>query len=179
MDLYLATALATATFASPRHSKTQRQVSPGTHIAVLALTGLEEPPTTCEVPLSSMAKSSPLTVCVRLQESLHRDNSISGEFLLRTHKIPHRRWAHPFKEGIFVAFTAHPHDSKCFHTVLNLQENQRLVAHLRTQPLQYTVLLNLHHRTQPSHRTVLLNLHHRTQPLHYTILNLLCHRTQP
>ena len=37
-----------------------------------------------------------------------------------------------------MVFTAHPQDSKCFHTVLNLQENQRLIAHHRTQPLQYT-----------------------------------------
>ena len=47
-----------------------------------------------------------------------------------------------------MVFTDHPQDSKCSHTLLNLQENQRSVAHHRTQPLQYTVLLNLHHRTQ-------------------------------
>ena len=59
-----------------------------------------------------------------------------------------------------MAFTAHPQDCMCFHTVLNLQENQRLVAHHRTQPFQHTVL-------NPYHRTQLLpyNLHHRTQPL--------------
>ena len=72
---------------------------------------------------------------------------LCGVFILKTHKIPHRCRAHPFKEGIFVVFTAHPHDSTCFHTVLNLQEDQRSVAHLRTQPLQYAVLLNLHDRT--------------------------------
>ena len=27
-----------------------------------------------------------------------------------------------------MSFTAHPHDPKCVHTVLNLQENQRLEA---------------------------------------------------
>ena len=70
--------------------------------------------------------------------------------LLRTHKTPHRHWAHPFKDGILcvcVAFTAPPppppHNSKCFPIVLNLQENQR------TQSLLYTLLLNLHHRTKP------------------------------
>lgn len=42
-------------------------------------------------------------------------------------------------EGIFVVFTAHPQDSKCFHTVLNLQENKRLIVNHRTQPLQYTL----------------------------------------
>ena len=34
-------------------------------------------------------------------------------FLLKTRKTSHRRWAYPFKE-IFAAFTACPHDSKCF-----------------------------------------------------------------
>ena len=61
-----------------------------------------------------------------------------------------------------MVFTAHPHDSTCFHTVLNLQEDQRSVARLRTQPLQCTVVLNLHPRTQPLQDTVALNLHHRT-----------------
>ena len=50
------------TVTSPTHSKTQWQVSPGTHVAVLALMGLEEPPTTCGVPLSSLAKSSPCKI---------------------------------------------------------------------------------------------------------------------
>ena len=60
---------------SPTHSKAQCQVSPGTHVAVLALMGKEEPPTTCGVPLSPKAKSSPQSVLVRLQESLHTGNS--------------------------------------------------------------------------------------------------------
>ena len=34
-------------------------------------------------------------------------------FSLKTCKTSHRRWAYPFKE-IFAAFTARPHDSKCF-----------------------------------------------------------------
>ena len=58
-------------------------------------------------------------------------------FSLRTWKTSHKLHAHSFKEGIFAAFTAHPHDSKCFYIVLHLQENQRLVAHHRTQPLSY------------------------------------------
>ena len=84
-----------------------------------------------------------------------------------------------------MVFRDHPHDSKCFHTVLNMQENQRLVAHHRTQPLQYSVL-NLHHGTRPlqydlCHRTQPLqyDLYHRTQPLQYTILLNLHHRAQP
>jgi len=68
------------TVSFPIHSKTQCQVSCGTHLAVLALTELEEPPTACGVPLSSMAKSSPSSVLVRLQESLHRGNSTPAEF---------------------------------------------------------------------------------------------------
>ena len=47
-----------------------------------------------------------------------------------------------------------------------------LGPHLRTQPLQCTVLLNLHPRTQPLEYTVLLNLHHRTQPLHYAFAQI-------
>ena len=70
-------------------------------------------------------------------------------FIIKDPQNPHRQWAHPFKEGILVAFAAYPQNTICFHIVLNLQENQRLVAHHRTQPLQYTVLLNLHQRTQP------------------------------
>lgn len=70
------------------HSKTQRQVSPGTHVALLALTGLEELPTTCGVPLCSMAKSSPPFVFVGLQESLHKGNPTPAGFLLRTRKSP-------------------------------------------------------------------------------------------
>ena len=141
--------------------------------------GPEEPPTACRVPLSSVTKSSPQSALVKLQESLYRGNSILWSFLLRTHNqhSPDRHWAHLFKEGIFVALTAHPYDSKCFHTALSLQENQRLVAHHRTQPL-YTLLLNPHHRTQPLQYTV-LNIHHRTQSIEYTVLLNLYHRTQP
>ena len=86
------------------------------------------------MPLSSLAKSSPLSVLVKLQKRLHRGNSTPAESLLRTRKTPRRSQAHHFKEGIFVTFTAHPED----YTFLNL----------RTQNLQYTVL-NLHHKTQP------------------------------
>ena len=65
------------------------------------------------------------TVCPqKSQESLHRGRSTHEAFLLRIHKTPYRHWAHPFKEGIFVAFTANPQNSKCFHTVLNLQESE-------------------------------------------------------
>ena len=128
-------------------AKTQHQVSPGTHVAVPALMGLEEPPTAHGVPLSSMAKSSPLSALVRFQESLHRGNSSSAGFFIKDLQKPPQAWVHHFKEGIFVAFTAHPQDCKCFHIVINLQKNQGLVAHHRTQPSQFTVPLNL--QTQP------------------------------
>ena len=127
--------------ASPVHGKTLCKVSPGTHVAARAFTGLEEPPTfilakmvysgsftPCFInndyvtaglylPLSSLAKSSPLSVLVKLQKSLHRGNSTPAEFLLRTRKTPHRYQAHHFKEWIFVAFTAQPED----YTFLNLR----------------------------------------------------------
>ena len=86
---------------------------------------------------------------------------LQGFLLLLTWKIPPTgARPTPSKRGIFEALRAHPQDSKCFHAVLNLQENQRLVAHHRTQPFQHTFL-------NPYHRTQLLpyNLHHRTQPL--------------
>ena len=67
---------------SPIHNKTQRWVSPGTHVAVLALMRLEEPPTACGVPLSSVAKSSPPSVLLKFQESLHRSNSIPAGFFI-------------------------------------------------------------------------------------------------
>ena len=72
--------------------------------------GLEEPPTTCGLPLFSMAKSSPLSVLVKLQHP-----EIAG-FLLRTHKTLYRHQAHPFNEQIFAVFTAYPCDSVCFIT---------------------------------------------------------------
>ena len=81
--LHLATAVDTTAITSPIHSKTQHQVSPGTHVAVPALMGLEEPPTAHGVPLSSMAKSSPLSALVRFQESLHRGNSSSAGFFIK------------------------------------------------------------------------------------------------
>ena len=72
--------------------------------------GIKEPPTTCGLPLFSMAKSSPLSVLVKLQHP-----EIAG-FLLRTHKTLYRHQAHPFKEQIFAVFTAYPCDSVCFIT---------------------------------------------------------------
>ena len=136
--------------ASPIHSKTLCKVSPGIHFAARAFTGLEEPSIPCGVPLSSLAKSSPLSVLVKLQKSLHRGISTPAEFLLRTRKTPRRSQAHHFKERIFVAFTALPED----YTFLNL----------RTQNLQHTVP----------------NLYHETQPLQYTSAQIspLLHLTQ-
>ena len=86
------------TVTSPIHSKAQ---SPGTHVAVLALVGLEEPPTACGAPLSSIAKSNPLSRPVRLHKSLRGGNSIPVGFLIKdlqttppptsTRSIPSRR----------------------------------------------------------------------------------------
>ena len=108
------------------HSKTQRQVSPGTYVAVLALAGLEGPPTACGVPLCSMAKSNPPSVFVRLQESLHRGNSTPVGLLLRTRKSPTGAGS-TSKTVSLAAVTVPPRD----YTFQNL----------RTQPLQYTVYI--------------------------------------
>ena len=79
-----------------------------------------------------------------------------GFLLLRTCKTPNRHWAHPFKEGIVEA---PPTRLQMLYIGLNLQENQRLIAHHRTQPLD--TVLNLHHRTS-------LNLHHTSQDTAFT-----------
>ena len=82
----------------------------------------------------AMAKSGPLSVLVRLQEGLRGGNP-TPPGLLRTRKTLHR--CRSTKEGVFVVFTAHPHISnaleyvllfrvECVHTVLSLQESQRL-----------------------------------------------------
>ena len=137
------------TFTSPIHSKTQHQASPETPVAVLTLTGLEKTLTTHGVPLFSMGKTKPPRVLLKLQKSLHKANSTPVGFLLRTQKTSYRYQAYPFKEGISVALTAYLQDTKCFHIILNLQKNQRLVVHHRMQLLDYSVLLNLHCKTQP------------------------------
>ena len=135
------------TVISPTHSKTQCQASSGIHVAVLALTGLEGPPTPRGVPLSAMAKSSPLSVLVRVQETLCRGNSTPVEFyyygITCAGPTPSRRGFFFFK-----AFTAHPYDQ--FSTSKDTGFTVHCLHH-RTQPLQYTVL----HRTQPSQYTVL------------------------
>ena len=123
----------------PVQSKTQHQVSRGTHVVVLILMGLEEPTTACGVPLCFMAKSNPSSVLEKLQESLHRGNYTPAGFFSKDLPAKHpspRHWTTPLRRGfcVCVAFSAHPHYSKCFHTVLNLQENQRIVADHRTQP---------------------------------------------
>ena len=85
------------------------------------------------------------------------------------------------------AFTAHPQDSKCFHSVVNLQECQRLVAHhghsLYTllwgetfQTLSSRLAFSSVNRetvgvpNRISNRAVLVNLQHGTHSLnlHYT-----------
>ena len=117
---------------SPTHSKAQCQVSPGTHVAVLALMGKEEPPTTCGVPLSPKAKSSPQSVLVRLQESLHRGSSTPARIII---KDPQNllQVLGPTPSRLRHS-QATLHDSRCSHTLLNLQENQWVVAHHTTQP---------------------------------------------
>lgn len=94
-------------------------VQSGTHVAVLGPTRLEESPTACAVPLSSMAQSNPPSVLDQLEPVVGCRRASTGTtahlqgFSLRTQKTTSQHWTHPFKEGISVAFTAHSHDSKC------------------------------------------------------------------
>lgn len=101
-----------------RHSSPS--VQPGIHVAVLAPTRLEKSPTSCEMPLSSMAKSSPPSVLELLEPVVGCRRAPTGatphlqDFSLTTHKTTSQHWIHPFIEGISVVFTANSHDSKCF-----------------------------------------------------------------
>ena len=116
------------------------------HVAVLALTGLEGPPTPCGVPLSSMAKSSPLCVLVRVQETLCRGNSTAVEFyyygITPAGPTPSRR-------GFF--FLRH---SQLIHTISFL--------HPRTQDSQYIVYIIGH--------SLYSTLFYIGQSLHSTLL---------
>ena len=92
-------------------AKPNTRLAPGAHAAVLALTGLEEPPTACRVPLSSVAKSSPQSALVKLQESLYRGNSILWSFLLRTHNQhppPRQAPGPPLQGGDFCGINSTP-----------------------------------------------------------------------
>ena len=124
--------MATTAVTSPIHSKTQCQVSPGTHVPVLAFMGLEEPPSMCRVPLSSMAKSSSPSILVRLQESLHRGSSTPARFIIKDSQNP-LQTPGPTPSRLRHS-QATLHDSKCCYTLLNLQENQWVVAHRTPQP---------------------------------------------
>ena len=156
MDLHLATAIATKkTVTSPVHSKTQCQVLSGARVAVLALTGLEEPPTTCGVSLSSMAKSSPQSVLVRLQESLHRGNFTSVEFFIKDpQKLPQGPGT-PFRGNILQS--VHPRD----YTFLKSEDTAFTVhcPHHRTQPLQTIYLIGHSLYSMPSHKSVHIYIH--------------------
>ena len=57
-------------------------------VAALALTGLGEPTAACGVTLSFKAKSSPLSVLVRLQESLHRATAPLWSFFIKDSQKP-------------------------------------------------------------------------------------------
>ena len=103
-----------------KHNAMELMSSPGTHAIVFALMGLEEPPTAFGVPLSSMAKFSPLSVLVKLQESLHNGNSTParGFFIMAPHNSQ-QVLEPPLQGGDFfvcVPFTAHLHGFKCFYT---------------------------------------------------------------
>ena len=120
------------------------------------LMGLEEPPTACGVPLSSMA--SPPSALVRLQESLDRGNSTPAGLFTKDPQNHPQAPGPPIQRGISAAFTAHPRFLPNAFTLLNLQESEvsntsqntsftEPCSKSRTQPSQYTVL-NLQERTQ-------------------------------
>ena len=109
----------------------------------------------CSVQFSSVAQSCP-TLCDPMNRSvpglpvhhqLPEFTQTQAHRVIKDCKNPLQGPGPNLKEGIFVALSAHPQDCKCFHTVLNLQENQRSVAHDRKQSFQHTVL-NPYHRTQ-------------------------------
>ena len=109
--------------------------------------GLEESPTAYGVPLSSMAKSSPPPVLVKLQESSHGGKVTPVGFLTKDPQNPPQVWApHPTppKSGLYGIHSP-PTRLQMLSHALNLQENQNLVTHHGTRPL-YTVVVNLHHR---------------------------------
>ena len=84
------------TAASPIHSNTQCQVLPGTCVAVLALTGLEEPPLHMEclyLPWPSPVHSLSLW---DFRKASTGATSLLWNFLLKIHKNPHMGRAHPF-----------------------------------------------------------------------------------
>ena len=77
----------------------------GNAVAALALMGLEEPTTACGVTLSSKAKSSPLSVLVRLQESLHRATAPLWSFFIKDPQTPpqapgHSRFSFCYTTGL-------------------------------------------------------------------------------
>ena len=94
--------------------------------------GLEEPPTACGVPLSSMAKSSPLSALVRFQESLHRGNFTPVEFFIKDPQKPPHGPGTPFHGDLLQSVL--PHD----YTFLKSEDTAFTNnIHHRTQPLQY------------------------------------------
>ena len=149
---------------SPTQSKTKLQVSPGKHVAVLALTGLKEPPSTCGVPLSAMPKFRPLSVLVRLQEGLHRGNPTPTGLLLRTRKTCHRCRVH--QRGDFYGIDSPPTYSKCFAICPTVQCG--ICSHCSKSARESEARSTA--QTQPLHFTpyTVLNLQEMTQPLQYT-----------
>ena len=114
------------TVTSPIHSKAQ---SPGTHVAVLALVGLEEPPTACGAPLSSIAKSNPLSRPVRLHKSLRGGNSIPVGFLIKDLQNPPQAPGPPLQGGDFCGIHSPP-----TWLYFSKSEDTAFTVHLCTNP---------------------------------------------
>ena len=108
---------------SPTHSKTQCQVSPGTLVTVHPCPHGDRRATHYRWSAFIFHGQVQSTICPCETAGKPPTPSL-WVFLLRTCKPPNKHQAHSFKEVTCVAFTAHPQGSKCFHTVLNLQENE-------------------------------------------------------
>ena len=84
------------------------------------------------VPLSSMAKSSPQSVLVRFQESLHRGNFTPVEFCIKDPQKPPHGPGTAFHGDLLQSVL--PHD----YTFLKSEDTAFTNnIHHRTQPLQY------------------------------------------
>ena len=103
------------------HSKTQCQVSPGTHVEVLALTGLEELPTTCGVLLFHGQAQSTIRLC-EIAGKPPQGKPCPCRVFIKDLQKSHRCWVH-FKEGIFCSIHSPPtwsHFSKSEDTAFTI-----------------------------------------------------------
>ena len=111
---------------SPSHSKTNPV--PGitwNSCHSTGLTGLEETPTACGMPLSFIAKCSPPSVLVKLQENLHKGNSTPLGFFIKDLKTPLEVLGPPLRGGDFCGIHSPPTWSQmCSHCSKSARESE-------------------------------------------------------